>query len=1070
MSSFIDSVQKYLSENCKDLQKVEIVVPNNRTGAALLASMKKNAKEVCWAPKITPIKQIFVRGTKLHEADSVILVYMLYKAYMQFETPDSKTTFDNFYNFGEVMLSDFDDIDKYLVNPQKLFSNIAEEKEIDIKFADMEDSMVEILQSFWKNVSRDSVLDNKLKSLELWKKMPDIYAKFTADIRQRGIGYQGFIYRDFVENRMMTTSFDSENYAFVGFSALNKCEKSLFAHIRNVTKEKNGQCLFFWDADKYYTTTQNQEAGLFLRSDLKEFPLPEGFELSDTIRDLYKRDIQVIEVPTSVAQVKLIPELLKEYENVDGKTAIILGDEKLLVPLIYSLPQTFENASGEESPLTYNITMGYPLSYTASASFVQIIMKLAAHRSVNKTQNTTYLNRKDIFSAIMHSFTRKHVKNTMLDKINEIIAQSKIDYVNIECIREIAESNELLKLLFDVEKMGESFPRYILSVCQYVYENILAGINETESDFMHKIITLYMSFLNALGDDIVFDKDNMYSKLMTSMIKQSNIAFEGKSDNKMQILGFMETRSLDFDNIIMLSMNEDTFPKSSYKKSLIPYNLRKAFSMPSIEFQNSIFAYYFYRLLQRSKTIRILYHTEGKISHAEKSRFVTQIEYELMDFNDVIANKQKYHTTKSYEVRPSQTPPLEIAKTDAKMQKIHRLLGCDNGLMGVFPKMINTYISCPVGFYFEYIEGLREEPGIDDDTSALDFGNLLHESCHFLYRDYIGKEINVGDFVGIKANIENAIDYAVKKVFTGDSDDEALFNEAKMSIMIMPLRKYLERIVATDEKYAPFMIVDLENEKLRKKFGSLLHKSRMMLYKDCIGKLVDKNDFVGIKANIGKVVESVAIDAENGAKTDIMLKQLRKSLSLIVANDDKNAPLEIAEWDEDDIRKNSKNCNYTIEYKVGEKTVQLKGIIDRIDLKNGRLRVIDYKTSMISDSKKLYDDKFWDTEEFKSKEALQVLVYSEIMSQLMPEYEVQPCIISVTGHGDYNLKYKTEEDEKKDIENYKCPDIGLRDDFNDNLKRILGELLNKNTNFRQTENSNNCAFCSYNKICNRKNK
>ena len=299
---------------------------------------------------------------------------------------------------------------------------------------------------------------------------------------------------------------------------------------------------------------------------------------------------------------------------------------------------------------------------------------------------------------------------------------------------------------------------------------------------------------------------------------------------------------------------------------------------------------------------------------------------------------------------------------------------------------------------------------------------------------------------------------------------EALFKEAKMSIMIMPLRKYLERIVATDEKYAPFMIVDLENEKLRKKFGDLLHKSRMMLYKDYIGKLVDKNDFAGIKANIGKVVESVAIDAENGAKTDIMLKQLRKSLSLIVANDEKNAPLEIAEWDEDDIRKNSKNCNYTIEYKVGEKTVQLKGIIDRIDLRNGRLRVIDYKTSMISDSKKLYDDKFWDSEEFKSKEALQVLVYSEIMSQLMPEYEVQPCIISVTAHGDYNLKYKTEEDEKKDIENYKCPDIGLRDDFNDNLKRILGELLNKNTNFRQTENSNNCAFCSYNKICNRKNK
>ena len=671
--------------------------------------------------------------------------------------------------------------------------------------------------------------------------------------------------------------------------------------------------------------------------------------------------------------------MLKEYGEIDGRTAIILGDEKLLVPLIHTIPETFQ----------YNVTMGYPLSYTASASFVQIIMKLAMHRSANKSQGTTYFNRKDIFSAIMHSFSRIYTNQKLIAEITETITKSKIDYIDIKSICEQANSNELLKVIFDTAKMDESFPKYIISVCQFVYENILCDKeHETESDFMHKIITLYTSFLNALGDDIAFERDNMYYKLMTSMIKQSNMTFEGKSEDKMQILGFMETRSIDFDNIIMLSMNEDTFPKSSYKDSMIPYNLRKAFSMPSIEFQNSIFAYYFYRLLQRSKRIQMLYCTEGKISHAEQSRFITQMEYELRDFDDTI--KQLHHTTKSYEIRPSQNPPIEIAKTDQTMNEIHKLLGCsddNNGAdigirKGVFPKLINTYLKCQVGFYFEYIEDLRKDESINDDTSALDFGNLLHESCHFLYKNYIGKTIQEADFATIRSNIENAIDYAVCEVFNVKETDKAQFDEAKANIMIKPLRKYLNKIVSTDKEYAPFMIVDLENEKIK---------------------------------------------AEH----------------------------------------NNKNYNYTIEYPVGDNTVLLKGIIDRIDLKDGKLRVIDYKTSSIDNTKKTYDENFWQPEKFKNKEAAQVLIYSEIMSQLMPEYKVQPYIISVTKINDGALKFNRDGNSrtKADIENYQEQNVfvngeetNLRENVNANLKLILEELLDQNKNFRQTENSDNCEY------------
>ncbi len=1015
MKHFIDSVQEYISNTFDDLQQVEIIVPNNRTGSALLSSLKKNTTKVSWAPKITPIKEIFARNAKIQETENIVIIYTLFKAFKKhINDSESDSSFDNFYNFGEVLLSDFDDIDKYLVNPQKLFCNIADAKEIDIKFIDIEDDLMKILQSFWQNISNSSVLDKKMKSLELWQKMPAIYDDFTKELRKKGIGYQGLIYRDFVENRMLTTDFDSENYVFVGFSALNECEKSLFRHIREITKERNGQCLFFWDADKYYINNKEQEAGLFLRADLKEFPLPKGFELSDSIKDLYKKDLQVIEVPSSVAQVKVIPELLKKYEKIDENTAIILGDEKLLVPLIYTLPKTIE-INGEAKSLQCNITMGYPLSFTASASFVQIIMKLAMHRSVNKSHGTTYFNRKDIFAAIMHSFSRTYINKSIIEKTNRAITKSKIDYIDIETIREEINSNELLKIIFDTAQMDESFPKFIISVCNFVYENILYNeSHRTESDFMHRIITLYTSFLNALGDDIAFERDNMYYKLMTSIIKKSNMTFNSDSDEPIQILGFMETRSLDFDNIIMLSMNEDTFPKSSYKDSMIPYNLRKAFSMPSIEFQNSIFAYYFYRLLQRSQHIQMLYCSEGKISHAEQSRFITQMEYELREFDDTI--KQKYHTTKSYEIRPSQTPPIEIEKID-NIKKIQELLGYEIGdeekdvkediqiKKGVFPKLINTYLKCPVSFYFEYIEGLKEEESINDDTSALDFGNLLHESCHFLYQPYIGKIIKTEDFASIKSNIEKAINFAVSKVFNVKETDKVQFDEAKSNIMIKPLRKYLNKIVDTDEEYAPFQIIDLENEK---------------------------------------------------------------------------------------IHGGDKDRNYTIKYTINEdskETVLLKGIIDRIDLKEKKLRVIDYKTSSIKNDKKTYDEKFWIPEKFKDKEAAQVLIYSEIMSQLKSEseYTIQPYIVSVTNINDGALKYNNNGStkSKKDIESYedqnvflkketedseeKILTVNLQENVNDNLKRIFNELLDPQKKLTQTPNTDNCEYCTYNKICNRNN-
>lgn len=985
--SFIDSVTKYLTGQFDDLQELEIIVPNNRTGSALLASLKNNATKVCWAPKITPIKDIFIKNSEFHEAEKIVLIYNLYKIYDK-HFPE-QTTLDKFYSLGEIMLSDFDDIDKYLIDPIKLFKNIADETKIKTEFNEFDDNeeLIEALRMFWNNVSQNKLKDTKLKTLELWQKMPEIYSNFSEQLNEKGIGYQGLIYRNFVENKMLSADFSFKNYAFVGFSALNKCEKSLMQHIRQKAKDNGGECLFFWDADKYYINNQSQETGLFLRDNIKSFPLPKGFELTDNIKNISQKDVKIIEVPTSVAQVKLVPELLEKNKEIDSRTAIILGDEKLLVPLIYSLPETLKNEKGENIRRPYNITMGYPLSYTASASFAQTVMKLAMHA---RTGEKTYLQKKDIFSTIMNSFTRKYVSEETTNSIIGILDKHKIEYICIDDLRAYIDKNKMLCTLFDIE--NKSFTQYVIDACNFVYNNILNNeSNRTESDFMHKIITLFTSFVNAIGDEIKFENNRMYNKLMVSLIKQSNIAFEGRSDNNMQILGFMETRCLDFDNVIMLSMNENTFPKSSSKQSMIPYGLRKAFGMPSIEFQDSIYAYYFYRLLQRSSKIMLLYSSEEKNSNAEKSRFITQIEYELGLYEDKETEEPKFHETKSYEIQPSLPNKIEIVKTADTIAKIKDLLGIgksNDGKNGVTPSHITPYITCPLQFYFEYVEDINKKNDINEDTSAAELGNLLHNSCYFLYKDYIGEIITEDYFVKILANIENAIEYAIHKVYNVNSDTKQM-QEAKSKIMIKPLRKYLNDILEIDKKYAPFSIVGLEKK-------------------------------------------------------------------------------------------------YSIEYDVNGQKVLLRGIIDRIDLKEkeGILRIVDYKTSKIDDSKKTYSDNFWDTSKFSSKEAVQILMYSEIIANIELNYKydiILPYFYSIKNINDGFVKchtLNTETNKKKqsssNVENFLSQnalidgkDVSLRIHFNDKLKEILSDLLDKDKHFTQTENSDVCKICSYNKICNK---
>ncbi|MDD4150838.1 MAG: hypothetical protein PHE33_12505, partial [Bacteroidales bacterium] len=570
MKSFLTEVAEHILKEFKNTKELEIIVPNRRTGLFLRKNLTELTDKTIWLPKITPIQDVFYENSELALAEDITLIYKLYKTFIKHT--DSKESFDDFYYWGEIILNDFDDIDKYLVDAQKMFETIVDIKEIDQKFDGYEEESIEIIKKFWYNVNQAKISTHKQSFLELWQAMYAIYSDFKQNLRKENIAYQGMIYKDVAES-ISSLSFKSSDYVVVGFNALNKCEK----HLLNVIKSSSNT-QFFWDADQYYLKDKYQEAGRFIRENIRKYPPYSNIGIVDNINNIPK-DIEVIMAPSPISQVKLIPEILEEWIKQDGfdpqKTAIVLGDENLLIPLMYSIPESIE---------TYNISMGFPVKNTMSAAFVNHLMMLQ-QRYRAKDANTKFYF-KDVFAILNHTFIQLIDGYKALELKNKITREKTI-YVDAD---EFAGS-EILKLIFCPQNETlTSFATYLPNICTQILSKISTSDDFIlEAEFLNRILARLVALKDCISDEkIQFESNNIYLKLVNNFLRSLNLAFEGEPLNGLQILGFLETRSLDFDRVIMLSLNEGVFPKTSIAQSLIPYNLRKFHELPSIEFKDSI--------------------------------------------------------------------------------------------------------------------------------------------------------------------------------------------------------------------------------------------------------------------------------------------------------------------------------------------------------------------------------------------------------------------------------------------------------------------------------------------------
>ena len=668
MKGFLQEVAETVIHNYKNLREIEIIVPNRRTSLFLKKYISESISETIWMPSITTIKDVFYSNSDYKDAEDIILIYRLYKIFAKHT--GTNESFDDFYYWGEIILGDFDNIDKYLVDAEKLFSTIVDVKQIDAQFDGYEEDAIDIIKKFWHNVNQAQISKHKDSFLELWKAMSMIYRDFKKELSKDNIAYQGMIYRDVV-NLISKCNFEKTEYLIVGFNALNKCEKSIFKHLKS-----NNNASFFWDADKYFIDYKYQEAGRFIRENIKLFGSHPKNNIDDNIQNSPK-NIEVIMAPSPVSQTKMIAEILEDWRKQDDfipeKTAIILGDENLLIPLMFSIPNSIE---------PYNISMGYPVKNSMSSNFISHLVSLQKHAQKSNAKIKFYF--KDVLALLNHSFLQVRYSKEA-KKLETQIIDDKFIYIEAE----ILQINDFLSLIFS--KCNND----VKSISTYMYKTcaeLMIQVSDHEEFYMEvEFINRISKRLNALNlciieDNIEFLKPDIYFRLISDFIRSLTLAFEGEPLEGMQVLGFLETRSLDFDRVIMLSINEGVFPKKSTAQSLIPYNLRKFYDLPSIEYQDSIFAYYFYRLFQKSKDIRIIYSSQGDDANSEASRFITQIKYEL--------KQEIKFRSDGYKVLIDNKKNSFAKKTLVDIEKIKQHFHA-----GVSPSAINTYINCKFSYY-----------------------------------------------------------------------------------------------------------------------------------------------------------------------------------------------------------------------------------------------------------------------------------------------------------------------------------------------------------------------------------
>ena len=959
MESFLKLVAADLYKHTEgNLAHTAVVFPNKRAGLFFNEYLAQESDSPIWSPAYVSISELFRSLSPWEVGDPVKLVCELYKIFRR-ET-QSTETLDDFYFWGEMLISDFDDADKNRVDTDKLFSNLQDLRNIMDDYTFIDDEQEEAIRQFFQNFSIERRTALKERFISLWNVLGNIYKGFRESLASQNIAYEGMMYRHVIEH-LDVDKLPYEKYVFVGFNVLNKVEHTLFTQLKDA-----GKAVFYWDYDEFYMKENRQavthEAGEFIRRNLRDFPSPLSGEL---FKNLSKpKEVHYIASSTENAQARYLPQWIRNNLTTPEKeTAVVLCNEALLQPVLHSLPAEVKHV---------NITMGFPLSQTPVYSFLIALLELHTHGFNFKSGRYTF---QSVVTLLKHPYTRQLTGQAeLLEK--ELTRNNRFYPLPGELGKD-----EFLTRLFTPLSGNLNLCIRLSETLQQVasiYQANTSGTEDTDAfnqlyrESLFKAYTTINRFRKLIEEDELTVQSETFRRLLVKVLSATNIPFHGEPAIGMQVMGVLETRNLDFRHLVLLSVNEGQLPKSGGDSSFIPYNLRKAFGMTTIEHKIAVYAYYFYRLLQRAERITLMYNTSSDgLNRGEWSRFMLQF---LIEWPHPIT-RQFLEAGQS----PQGTSPITVEKTPDVMRRMQSLFDVRANPKAKFsPSALNYYLDCPLKFYYRYVAGLSAPDEVSAEIDSATFGSIFHYAAEHIYKDLTthGKVINKEALETLLRNevkLQDYVDTAFKKLFFNVPQNEKPEYNGVQLINSAVIARYLKQLLQNDLRYAPFTFIASEME----------------------------------------VDEPIDIQTPKGV----------------------------------------------IKSRIG-------GIIDRMDSKDGTLRIVDYKTGGDADTPPHVESLFIPDKK-RSNYVFQTFLYAAIMCRKQPTMKIAPALLYIhrAATETYSPVIQMGESRKpkeavEDFSKYEK-------EYRERLQRLLEEIFNPEKSFTQTEIIEKCTYCDFKALCKR---
>lgn len=959
MESFLKLVAADLYKHTEgNLAHTAVVFPNKRAGLFFNEYLAQESESPIWSPAYVSISELFRSLSPWEVGDPVKLVCELYKIFRR--KTQSTETLDDFYFWGEMLISDFDDADKNKVDTDKLFSNLQDLRNIMDDYTFIDDEQEEAIRQFFQNFSIERRTALKERFISLWDVLGNIYKGFRESLASQNIAYEGMMYRHVIEH-LDVDKLPYEKYVFVGFNVLNKVEHTLFTQLKDA-----GKAVFYWDYDEFYMKENRQavthEAGEFIRRNLRDFPSPLSGEL---FKNLSKpKEVHYIASSTENAQARYLPQWIRNNLTTPEKeTAVVLCNEALLQPVLHSLPAEVKHV---------NITMGFPLSQTPVYSFLIALLELHTHGFNFKSGRYTF---QSVVTLLKHPYTRQLTGQAeLLEK--ELTRNNRFYPLPGELGKD-----EFLTRLFTPLSGNLNLCIRLSETLQQVagiYQANTSGTEDTDAfnqlyrESLFKAYTTINRFRTLIEEDELTVQSETFRRLLVKVLSATNIPFHGEPAIGMQVMGVLETRNLDFRHLVLLSVNEGQLPKSGGDSSFIPYNLRKAFGMTTIEHKIAVYAYYFYRLLQRAERITLMYNTSSDgLNRGEWSRFMLQF---LIEWPHPIT-RQFLEAGQS----PQGTSPITVEKTPDVMRRMQSLFDVRANPKAKFsPSALNYYLDCPLKFYYRYVAGLSAPDEVSAEIDSATFGSIFHYAAEHIYKDLTthGKVINKEALETLLRNevkLQDYVDTAFKKLFFNVPQNEKPEYNGVQLINSAVIARYLKQLLQNDLRYAPFTFIASEME----------------------------------------VDEPIDIQTPKGV----------------------------------------------IKSRIG-------GIIDRMDSKDGTLRIVDYKTGGDTDTPPHVESLFIPDKK-RSNYVFQTFLYAAIMCRKQPTMKIAPALLYIhrAATETYSPVIQMGEPRKpkeavEDFSKYEK-------EYRERLQGLLEEIFNPEKSFAQTEIIEKCTYCDFKALCKR---